>query len=58
VPDSDADANEFQKPAADFMSAQIAFTNAVIAARTAGISDQELAAISEVPESETSRIPN
>jgi hypothetical protein len=39
------------------VSAQIALTNAVIAARKAGISDQELAATSGLSESEISQIP-
>jgi hypothetical protein len=52
VPDRDDYIRELQKAAADFVSAQIAFTNAVIAARKAGISDQELAAIAGMRESE------
>jgi len=54
--DRDDYIRQFQKAAADFVSAQIAFTNAVISARKAGISDQELAAVSGLPESEISQI--
>lgn len=56
MPDRDDYIRGFQKAAADFVSAQIASTNAVIAARKAGISDQELAAISGMSGSEISQI--
>ena len=39
MPDRDDYIREFAKAAADIVSAQIAFSNAVIAARNAGISD-------------------
>jgi hypothetical protein len=58
VPDRDDYIREFQKAAADFVSAQIALTNAVLAARKAGISDQELARIAGLKESEVSAIPD
>ena len=57
VPDRDEYVREFQRARADFVSAQIAFTNAVIAARKVGISDEELAAVSVMKESEISEIP-
>ena len=57
MPDRDDYLREFQTAAADLVSAQIAFTNAVLAAKKAGISDQELAAISGLQESEISPIP-
>ena len=56
MPDRDDYISEFKKAAAAFVSAQIAFANAVLAAREARISDQELAAISGLPESEISQI--
>jgi hypothetical protein len=58
VPDRDDYIREFQKAAADFVSAEIAFHNAVIAAGKAGISDQELARIAGLKESEVSAIPD
>jgi hypothetical protein len=57
VPDRDDYIRAFQRAAADLVLAQIAFTNAVIAARNAGISDQDLAVIAGMQESEISRIP-
>jgi hypothetical protein len=57
VPDRDDYIREFQKAAADFVSAQIAFANAVLAGRKAGISDEELAAIAGMPESDILRVP-
>lgn len=56
--DRDRYVREFQNAAADFVSAQIGFTNAVIAARKAGISDRELAAISGMNQAEISQIPS
>jgi hypothetical protein len=58
VPDRDEYIKEFQKAAADFVSAEIAFHNAVLAARKAGVSDQELAVITGMPETEISQIPS
>lgn len=58
MPDRDDYLGELRKAAADFVSAEIAFTNAVIAARRAGISDRELAAIAGMSESEISQIPS
>jgi hypothetical protein len=52
VPDRDDYIREFQKAAAAFVSAEIAFHNAVIAARKAGISDKELAGVAGMKESE------
>jgi hypothetical protein len=40
------------------VSAQIAYTNAVIKARKAGVSDRVLAAIAGMQESEISQIPS
>lgn len=57
MPDRDDYIREFQKAAADFVSAQVAFTNAVLAARKARITDEELAAIAGMEESEISQIP-
>jgi hypothetical protein len=57
VPDRHDYIREFQRAAADFVSAQIAFTNAVVAARKAGISDQELVAISGLREADISQFP-
>jgi len=48
MPDRDEHVREFQRATADFVSAQIAFTNAVLAARKAGISDQELAGVTGI----------
>jgi hypothetical protein len=58
VPERDDYITEFRKAAANFVSAEIAFHNAVIAARKAGISDQELARIAGLKESEVSAIPD
>jgi hypothetical protein len=57
VPDRDDYMREFQGAAAEFVSAEPALTNAVIAARKAGISAQELARIAGLKESEVSAIP-
>jgi hypothetical protein len=56
VPDRDDYVREFRKAAADLVSAQIAFTNAVIAARKAGLADKELAAVAGMMEAEISQI--
>lgn len=58
VPDRDDYIREFEKAAADFVSAQIAFTNAVIKAGKAGVSDDELAVIAGMSETEISQIPS
>jgi hypothetical protein len=56
MPDRDDYIREFERATADLMSAHMAFTNAVIAARKAGISDQELAAVAGMDGTEISQI--